>query len=74
MSVIKAKRINTLIDKISAITEELSDIRDQLQDKFDNSSERYQTGEAGQELENQIAKLDDLINSLEYSEDARPEE
>ena len=74
MGIMKAKRINSLIDKISAITEELSDIRDQLQEKFDNSSERYQTGEAGQELEGQIGKLDDLINSLEYAEDARPEE
>jgi hypothetical protein len=73
MAIPKAGRINTLIDQIAAITEELTEIRDALQEKFDNASERYQEGEKGQAMEEQIGKLDDLILDLESAEDARPE-
>lgn len=70
----KGKRINKLIDKITGICEELTEIRDVMQDKFDTMSDNRQEGEAGQALENQISKLDDLICNLEFADDARPEE
>lgn len=73
MAIPKTKRINTLIDKLTAITDELTEIKEALQDKFDNASQRYQESEKGQTLEYQISKLDDLITSLEFADDARPE-
>jgi len=73
MAIPKTKRINTLIDKLTAITDELIEIKEALQDKFDNASQRYQESEKGQTLEYQISKLDDLITSLEFADDARPE-
>lgn len=73
MAIPKAGRINTLLDKLSAITEELTEIRDLLQEKYDAMSEKRQEGEGGQALETQIGKLDDLITNLEYADDARPE-
>lgn len=74
MAIPKAKQINALIDKITAITEKLTEIKDELQEKFDNMSEKRQEGERGQAIENQINKLDELINGLEYAEEFRPEE
>lgn len=69
-----AKKVNKLIDDISAITEKLTEIRDELQEKYDNMSEKRLESEAGERLEDEIGKLDDLIDNLEYADDARPEQ
>jgi len=68
------KKVNKLIDKISILTAELTEIRDNLQETYDNMSEKKQESEAGETLQEEIGKLDDLITNLEYADDARPSE
>jgi len=69
-----AKKVSSLIDRISEINGQLREIADDLQEKYEALSEDWQEGEKGQTLADEIGKIEELCDALDYADAARPEE
>lgn len=62
-------RTNYGVEGVSDIVSELENLRDTTQDSYDNMPESLQYGPTGEELENRVSMLDDVISNLENIED-----
>lgn len=53
---------------------ELETVRDQLQEAFDEKSEKWQEGEAGEEMQQKIAQMEEAIEAITEAKDNLPTE
>lgn len=68
-SIVEDWRENYGVEGVSDIISELESLRETTQDSFDNIPENLQCGSTGEELENRISVLEDVISALEDIED-----
>ena len=64
----RSDRFQSALNDISNGRGELESLRDELQEWLDNLPENFQQGDKGQELEESISTLEDMIGELENTE------
>jgi flagellar biosynthesis chaperone FliJ len=68
------RKLNDLIDNLEAIRDEIEKLLSELQEEWDNKSEKWQESDKGSDAQYELDKIQELIDSLGYVDDGRPEE
>jgi archaellum component FlaC len=71
MKKITAKKINASIDEIEELASSIEEVIAELQESLDNRTDKYRESEKGESAQEEIDKLQDLIDSLSYVGDYR---
>lgn len=63
------KKLNNLIGKLEEIKAAVETIRDDEQESFDSKSDNWRDGEKGEEAQEQLNTLEEIVTGLESAFD-----
>lgn len=65
MALKKTKQIDSIMSKLDDVKTFFEELAATRQDSYDNKSEKWQDGDKGQEEQENISALEDIVNNLE---------
>jgi hypothetical protein len=66
----RRKLLKGALNKLSDVTNVIDQVKDEEQDYFDNMPENMQSGEKGTKIEEIIAALESVVESIEAASDS----